>query len=64
MQLVQTKLASGNERMVCWLPRDPRVKVGSIISLAKSEQRWRVLEQYGGVEQKTINRNWPVGGLS
>lgn len=64
MQLVQTKLASGNERMVCWLPRDPRVKVGSIISLAKSEQRWRVLEQYGSVEQGTINRRWPVGGLS
>ncbi len=63
MRLVQTKLASGNERMVCWIPRDPRVKVGSIISLAKSEQRWRVLEQYGSVERETINRRWPVGGL-
>ena len=38
MVLQQTELASGNKRTVCWLPRDPRVNVGSVISFAKSEQ--------------------------
>lgn len=63
MQIQQTKLASGNDRMVCWLPRDPRVKVGTVISLAKSDERWRVLEQWSTMEQEDINRNWRVGGL-
>ncbi len=63
MQLIQTKLASGNDRMVCWLPRDPRVKVGTVISLAKSDERWRVLEQWSTMEQADILRGWKVGGL-
>lgn len=64
MQFVQTELASGDRRMVCWLARDPRVRVGSVISLAKSEDRWWVLRQYGFTGQQEIDRHWPVGGLS
>lgn len=64
MQLIQTQLASGNSRMVCWLPRDPRVKIGSLISLAKSDERWRVVEQYSAAEGADIHRDWKVGGLS
>jgi hypothetical protein len=63
MQLQQTKLASGNRRTICWLPRDPRVKVGVVISLAKSDRRWRVLEQSTVIDHSEINRNWPVGGM-
>ena len=63
MQIQQTELASGNIRTVCWLPRDPLVKVGTVISLAKSDTRWRVLEQYSTMEHQEINRNWKVGGL-
>lgn len=63
MTVVQTLLVSGNARMVCWLPRDPRVKAGSIISLAKSDERWRVAEQWAVMEQADIPRGWNVGGL-
>ncbi len=63
MQIQQTELASGNTRMVCWLPRDPRVKVGSVISLAKSEERWRVLRQFAVMEYQEVWRDWRVGGL-
>jgi len=63
MQIVQTKLASGNDRMVCWLPRDPRVKVGTVISLAKSDERWRVEEQFAVAEYQDVWRGWRVGGL-
>ena len=63
MELQQAELASGNKRTVCWLPRDPRVNVGSVISFAKSEQRWRVLKQYGVIDHEEINRKWPVGGM-
>lgn len=63
MQIVQTELASGSNRMICWLPRDPRVKVGAVISLAKSDTRWRVLKQYGTLEHDALHRDWKVGGL-
>ncbi|MGC2161319.1 MAG: hypothetical protein WA634_05400 [Silvibacterium sp.] len=39
------------------------MKVGTVISLAKSDTRWRVLEQYSTMEHQEINRNWKVGGL-
>lgn len=63
MQMQQTELASGNARMICWLARDPRVKVGSLISLAKSDDRWRVLKQYEVMDSKFINYGWKVGGI-
>lgn len=63
MQIQQTKLASGSSRMVCWIPRDPRVKVGTVISLAKGAERWRVLEQYSTAEYQEVKRDWKVGGL-
>jgi len=64
MILQQVELASGNERMVCWLARDPRVRVGTVISLAKSDKRWRVQQQYGVIDHEGIKRKWPVGGMS
>ena len=63
MKMQQTELASGNSRMICWLPRDSRVKVGTVISLAKSDDRWRVLRQYGTIDPGEINHGWKVGGI-
>lgn len=63
MKMQQTELASGNSRMICWLPRDSRVKVGTVISLAKSDDRWRVLNQYSALDAEEINRGWKVGGI-
>ena len=63
MQIIQTELASGNSRMVCWLPCDPRVKIGAVISLAKGGERWRVLGQFSKAEYTEVNRSWCVGGL-
>lgn len=63
MQIVQTELASGNSKMICWLPRDPRVKVGTVISLAKGGERWRVQKLYSTAEYLAVKRDWKVGGL-
>ena len=64
MHIVQTALVSGDRKMVCWLPRDPRVKPGTVISLAKGDTRWRVLKQYAVQEYADVRRDWKVGGLS
>jgi hypothetical protein len=66
MMMVQTKLASVSDGglMVCWLPRDPRVKVGTVLSLAKSDERWRVEEQWSTADVEDIRRGWKVGGLA
>jgi hypothetical protein len=64
MQLQQLELASGNDRMICWLPFDRRVREGVVISLAKSDRRWRVLKQYSAIQSSDLRRGWKVGGLS
>ena len=44
--MVQTRLKSGTNEAVVWLPVDSRVRVGSSISLDKRKGRWSVEEQY------------------
>jgi hypothetical protein len=63
MQMIQTELARGNVRMVTWLPQDKRVRIGSIVSLNRQEDRWTVLNQSVPVDEKSIPRGWSVGGL-
>ena len=63
MQIQQTELASGNSRLICWLPRDSRVKIGTVISLDKSKQLWKVLKQYVISDYQEVKRDWKVGGL-
>lgn len=58
MQLVQTELGNGNRRMITLLPRDKRVKIGSIISLDKDTDRWQVLSQSEPIESGDIKRGW------
>lgn len=63
MQMIQTELARGTMRMVTWLPQDKRVRIGSVISLNRVEDRWTVLNQSAPVDDKSIPRSWSVGGL-
>jgi hypothetical protein len=58
MQMIQTELARGTSRLVTWLPQDRRVKVGTVISLHKSPDRWKVTAQSAPVDSGDIKRGW------
>ena len=62
MMIVQTRLARktehGKVETVCWLDVRPNVKVGSIISLEGSDERWVVCSQGHVMESSQINRKW------
>lgn len=63
MRVVQTALAKKTERgvehLVAWLPVDPRVKVGSVVSLDKVDNdRWTVEAQYVVQDHSLINTKW------
>lgn len=58
MQLMQTELGRGNRRMVTWLPIDKRVKVGTVISLDKHTEHWKVLMQSERIDSGDIKRGW------
>lgn len=52
-------------RLTCWLRDDPRLKVGTIVTLRETlNRRWRIVNRYSTVvEDADINRHWRVGGL-
>jgi len=58
MLMVQCELGRGTMRMVTWLPQDKRVKVGTVISLDKDTERWKVLAQSERMESGNIKRGW------
>lgn len=63
MRMTQTVLASGQSRMVTWLPVDKRIRPGAVVSLDKSKLvdssiRWTVLEQSEPIESGDIKRGW------
>lgn len=63
MKVIQTALAkrteTGTARLVAWLPVDPRVKCGTVISLDKVDNdRWMVEAQYAVQDQELINTKW------
>ena len=62
--MIQTELARGNVRMITWLPQDKRVRIGSMISLYRQEDRWTVLDQSSPVDSGSIPRGWNVGGIN
>jgi hypothetical protein len=65
MLMTQCELGRGNVRMVTWLPHDKRVRIGTVISLNKQEDRWTVLNKSEPVnpEESPIMHGWSVGGL-
>lgn len=62
MQVVQTHLVRktehGEAHIVCWLDARPNVKVGSVVSLAGSSERWCVASQGCAQDSTLINRKW------
>ena len=63
MQMVQCELGNGVTRIITWLPRDSRVKAGTVISLDKEDRKWKVLRQFNVYDSGIIQRGWKVGGL-
>ena len=62
MLVVQTRLTRktehGEAHTVCWLPVKPNVRVGSVISLEGSDERWRVVSQGHVQDSSLINQKW------
>ena len=62
MQVVQThlmrKTEHGEVHTICWLDVRPDVRVGSVISLEGSDERWKVLSQGSVQDSSEINRKW------
>ena len=64
MQVVQTLLKQPTERgvrqEVAWLPVDPRVKKGSVVTLKDEPEsgQWEVAEQFSKMDSENIQRGW------
>jgi len=63
MRVVQTALTkrteTGTAHLIAWLPVDPRVKRGTVVSLDKDDSnRWTVEAQYATQESEEINDKW------
>ncbi len=63
MKVVQTKLTkrteTGTAHLVAWLPVDPRVRRGSVVSLDKDDSdRWTVEAQYAVQDADAIQTKW------
>ena len=64
MEVVQTLLHQRKEQgihaQVAWLPVDPRVKKGSVITLKDEPESgmWEVVEQYVQQDSALIPRKW------
>ena len=65
MQVVQTRLqqqtdSGGIRNTVAWLPVDPRVKKGSVISFKDEPESgtWKVVEMYVRQDSELIQRGW------
>ena len=62
MLIVQTHLVRktehGEVHCQCWLDVRPNVRVGSVISLEDSDERWRVVSQGHVQDSSLINRKW------
>lgn len=67
----QFELTTGTTRphqMVCWLPEDSRLRVGTRLTVKETGARmWTVSARYQTVEwleRLVAGRRWAVGGLS
>ena len=62
---MQTSLARRTEkgvaRLVAWLPADPRVRRGSVVSLDKEIERWTVEAQHTAQDAGAIDTRWGLG---
>lgn len=58
MKMNQVQLTNGSSQVIVWLPVDSRVKEGSIISLEKGGEKWKVEKMYSTVDSESIQRGW------
>lgn len=62
MQVVHThlmrKTEHGEVHTICWLDVKPKVRVGSVITLEDSDERWRVVSQGWVQDSSLINQKW------
>lgn len=63
MLVTQAKLSNKDNSLstvetVVWLPKDTRVKEGSVISLGKDERKWLVEEQYATTDSQNLHQGW------
>jgi len=64
MQVVQTMLQQKTERgvhvKVAWLPTDPRVKPGKVVTLKDEPESgpWEVVAQYTRQDHEDLQRGW------
>jgi hypothetical protein len=66
MKITQVELFDGNDRIVCWLPVDSKMKlkVGMRLTLQDTfEKVWTIGEIFSTMDHYEINRKWDVGGL-
>jgi hypothetical protein len=65
MKLVQTTLVrkteTGKAHLITWLPVDPRVRRGSVISLDDNPYRWMVAAQHSMQDADAIQTKWGLG---
>lgn len=58
MKVIQTLLRHQNTHQVAFLPVDPRVKTGTLLSLKGDGKIWTVQDQFAQTEADNIQRGW------
>jgi hypothetical protein len=62
MQVVQAELTqvttTGIAHMITWLPVDPRLKKGAVVTLKDDAGTWQVADLYARMEAEDIQRGW------
>jgi hypothetical protein len=58
MILRQVYLKSGTTQLVCFVPDDKRLKVGTRLTLKDDDTEWTVEAMYAEMRHHEINRVW------
>ncbi len=62
MLVTQSKLTRKEDNstinQVVWLPKDVKVKEGTVISLDKDDRKWLVEEQYATTDSQNLHQGW------
>jgi hypothetical protein len=59
----QFQLQHNTFRLVCWLKDEPRLKVGTKLTLDKSKTEWEVIHKSLTTLEIPPETMWKVGGL-
>lgn len=65
MILMQVSLKNKNTRMMTWIPKHPKVKRGSMLTLKEiPDIVWEVDDIYSTIDSDCLHTDWNVGGLT